>query len=43
MEILEVWEGQPRLILSTGDQVGKETPEDNIYIMIETAKKFRKY
>jgi uroporphyrinogen-III decarboxylase len=43
MEILKAWEGQPRLILGTGDQVGKETPEDNIYVMIETAKKFGKY
>jgi len=43
MEVLEVWESQPRLILGTGDQVGKETPEDNIYAMVETAKKFGKY
>jgi len=43
IEILEAWESQPRLILGTGDQVGKETPEDNIYTMIETAKKFGKY
>ncbi|GAI92219.1 unnamed protein product, partial [marine sediment metagenome] len=42
-EILEVWESQPRLILGTGDQVGKETSEDNIYTMVETAKKFGKY
>jgi len=31
--------GEPRLIIGTGDQVGKETPEDNIiYAMIDEAR-----
>jgi len=30
-------------ILSTGDQCGRETPEENIFTLIETAKQFGKY
>ena len=30
-------------ILSTGDQCGRDTPEENIYAMIETAKTYGKY
>jgi len=37
-EILEAFRGNPRLILGTGDQVGRETPEENIIAMIEEAK-----
>jgi len=43
LEILEAWEGQPRLIIGTGDQVGKETPDENLHAMIETAKKYGCY
>ena len=32
-----------RFILSTGDQCGRDTPEDNIFTMIETAKTYGKY
>jgi uroporphyrinogen-III decarboxylase len=39
MEIKEAFEGSVRLIIGTGDQVGKETPEENILAMIEEAKK----
>ena len=37
-EIKEAFEGEPRLIIGTGDQVGVETPEENILAMIEEAK-----
>lgn len=40
MEIIEAFRQEPRLIIGTGDQVGKETPEENIWAMIETAKKY---
>jgi uroporphyrinogen decarboxylase len=32
-----------RFILSTGDQCGRDTPEENIFAMIETAKIYGKY
>ncbi len=38
-EIKEAYWGCPRLIIGTGDQVGKETPEENIYAMIEEGQK----
>jgi hypothetical protein len=38
-EILEAFAGNPRVIVGTGDQVGRETPEANLRAMIETAKK----
>ncbi len=37
-EILDAFRGNPRLILGTGDQVGRETPEENIIAMIEEGK-----
>lgn len=37
-EIKEVFAGEPRLIIGTGDQVGRETPEENLYAMIEEAR-----
>ena len=37
-EIREAFAGSPRLIIGTGDQVGRETPEENIYAMIEAAR-----
>ncbi len=30
-------------ILSTGDQVGRDTPDENIFAMVETAHKFGRY
>lgn len=30
-------------ILSTGDQCGRETPEENLFAMVETAKKYGRY
>ena len=38
IEILEAFEGSPRLIVGTGDQVGGQTPDENIYAMIETVR-----
>jgi len=32
-----------RFILSTGDQCGRDTPEENIFALIETAKTYGKY
>ena len=37
-EIKEAFCGTPRLIIGTGDQVGGETPEENIYAMIDEAR-----
>ena len=42
LEILQAFQGSPRLIIGTGDQVGGETPEENIRAMIETARQFGK-
>ena len=38
-EIREAFAGIPRVIIGTGDQVGAETPEENIYAMIEETRK----
>lgn len=38
-EIREAFRGNPRVIIGTGDQVGRETPEENILAMIEEAKR----
>ena len=40
IEILGAFEGSPRLIVGTGDQVGGETPDENIYAMIETVRQY---
>jgi len=37
-EVLEAFQGNPHVIVGTGDQVGRETPEENIRAMIEEAK-----
>ncbi len=34
-EIMAVFSGNPRVILGTGDQVGRETPEENLMAMVE--------
>ena len=36
-EIKEAFQGEPRLIIGSGDQVGRETPEENLFAMIEEA------
>lgn len=36
-EILEAFEGNPRMIVGTGDKIGRETPEENLYVMIGEA------
>lgn len=38
-EIKEAFKGSARIVIGTGDQVGRETPEENILAMIEEAKK----
>ncbi len=38
-EILTAFQGSPRLIIGTGDQVGWETPDENIFAMIEAARR----
>lgn len=38
-EIRETFAGNPRLIIGTGDQVGRETPEENLQVMIAEAQK----
>lgn len=38
-EIKKAYEGSNRLIVGTGDQVGGETPEENIWAMIEETRK----
>jgi uroporphyrinogen-III decarboxylase len=37
-EIREAFHGNPRVIIGTGDQVGRETPEENLVAMIEAGK-----
>ncbi len=37
-EIKAAYAGSPRLIIGTGDQVGAETPEDNIHALIDAAR-----
>jgi len=37
-EILEAFRGSPRLVVGTGDQVGRETPEANLHAMIDEAR-----
>lgn len=41
-EILEAFSGSPRLIIGTGDQVGGETPEENIATLIQTVRELGK-
>ena len=38
-EVLTAFKGNPRVIVGTGDQVGRETPEENLHAMIDEAKK----
>ena len=38
-EIIAAFRGNPRVIIGTGDQVGRETPEANLHAMIDEAKR----
>ena len=38
-EVLEAFADNPRVIIGTGDQVGRETPEENLYALVEEARK----
>ena len=38
-EIGEAFAHTPRVIIGTGDQVGRETPEENLEAMIDEARK----
>lgn len=40
MEIMQAFAGSPRVIVGTGDQVGGETPEENIHAMIDTVRRY---
>ncbi len=37
-EVLEAFHGNPRVIVGTGDQVGGETPEENLWAMIDESR-----
>jgi hypothetical protein len=37
-DILQAFHGTPRVIVGTGDQVGAETPDENIHAMIEAVQ-----
>jgi uroporphyrinogen decarboxylase len=39
-QIIDAWGGTGRLIVGTGDQVGIETPDENIRAMIQTVKSY---
>jgi hypothetical protein len=38
-EIREAFQHTPRIIVGTGDQVGRETPEENLWAMINEARR----
>ena len=38
-EILEAFAGNPRVIVGSGDQVGRETPEENLFAMIDESRR----
>lgn len=38
-EVVTAFAGSSRLIIGTGDQVGRETPEENLHAMIDEAKR----
>jgi hypothetical protein len=40
-EIMRAFQGSPRLIIGTGDQVGAETPDENIHAMIDAAHSWK--
>lgn len=40
-EIIDAFKNNPRVIVGTGDQVGGETPEENLHAMIDEAKRYQ--
>jgi len=38
-EIKSAFSGSSRFIIGTGDQVGRETPEENIVAMVEESRR----
>lgn len=38
-EVLDAFNGNPRVILGTGNQVGRETPEENLWALIDESKR----
>jgi len=42
LEIMRAFAGSERLIVGTGDQVGWETPDENIFSMIESVRSFKR-
>jgi len=38
-EVCEAFAGTNRVIVGTGDQVGRETPEENLHAMIDEARR----
>jgi uroporphyrinogen-III decarboxylase len=38
-EVLAAFAGNPRVIVGTGDQVGRETPEENLRALIAEAQR----
>lgn len=43
LEVMRVAGGGGGFILSTGDQCGRETPEENIFAMVEAAREYGRY
>ncbi len=39
-EIAETFAGEPRLIIGTGDQVARDTPEENLHAMVEEGRRY---
>ena len=37
-EVMEAFAGNPRAIVGTGDQVGRETPEENLHALVDEAR-----
>ncbi len=37
-EIIDAFGGNPRLIIGTGDQVGRETPEENLRALVDEVR-----
>ena len=42
LDILDAFKDSPRLIVGTGDQVGVETPDENIHAMIDAVRRYGK-
>lgn len=38
-EVMEAFAGNPRVIVGTGDQVGRETPEENLHALVDEARR----